>query len=166
MWNEDENVKNTSQGVSGPSKASPSTNSDAGVSEKVNATSPADKGAQNNKEPSLKSTIQSEGQGLDRVPFQEKEKGPEEVRDSASEEEFKQAIYGVPVKVTALLGTADMSVQHLVKLGRGAVVQLNKKVGEPVDIMVNDRLVAKGEVVLLDGTLGITLTELIKAETV
>ncbi len=72
------------------------------------------------------------------------------------------AIGLIPVKVSAVLGTANMQVNQLLKLGRGAVVELDRKVGEAIDIYVNNRLVARGEVVIVDDRLGITMTEIIK----
>lgn len=74
------------------------------------------------------------------------------------------AVYDIPVKLQAVLGSASMPVNQLLKLGRGAVVELNKKVGEPVEIYVNNRLVARGEVVVVDENLGVTMTEIIKSE--
>lgn len=74
------------------------------------------------------------------------------------------AVYNVPVQVSAVLGKATMPVSQLLKLGRGAVVELDRRVGEAVDIYVNNRLVARGEVVVVDDRLGITMTEIIKAE--
>ena len=56
-----------------------------------------------------------------------------------------------------------MEVSQLLRLGRGTVVQLDRKVGEAIDIYVNDRLVARGEVVLVEDRLGVTMTEIIKA---
>ncbi len=76
------------------------------------------------------------------------------------------AVYGVPVEVTAVLGRAEMQVSHLLKLGRGAVIELDRKVGEAIDIYVNNRLVARGEVVVVEDRLGITMTEIIKADRV
>ena len=73
------------------------------------------------------------------------------------------AIYDIPVQVQAVLGKATMQVSQLLKLGRGAVVELDRKVGEAIDIYVNDRLVARGEVVLVEDRLGVTMTEIIKA---
>jgi flagellar motor switch protein FliN/FliY len=73
------------------------------------------------------------------------------------------AVYDVPVTVQAVLGKSAMEVSELLKLGRGAVVELNRKVGEAIDIYVNDRLVARGEVVLVEERLGITMTEIIKS---
>lgn len=75
------------------------------------------------------------------------------------------AIYDVPVQVSAVLGRAQLQVSQLLKLGRGAVVELDRKVGEAIDIYVNDRLVARGEVVVVDGNLGVTMTEIVKADT-
>lgn len=74
------------------------------------------------------------------------------------------AVYAVPVEVAAVLGKATMPVSNLLKLGRGAVVELDRKVGEAIDIYVNNRLVARGEVVVVEDRLGITMTEIIKAD--
>lgn len=74
------------------------------------------------------------------------------------------AVYDVPVQVSAVLGKANMQVSQLLKLGRGAVVELDRKVGEAIDIYVNNRLVARGEVVVVDERLGVTMTEIVKAE--
>ena len=73
-----------------------------------------------------------------------------------------EAIYDIPVQVSAVLGRATMQVSQLLKLGRGAVVELDRKVGEAVDIYVNNRLVARGEVVVVEDRLGITMTEIVK----
>ena len=76
----------------------------------------------------------------------------------------KEALFDVPVKVSAVLGRARMDVSELLKLGPGAVLELDRKVGEAIDIYVNDRLVARGEVVLVEDKLGVTMTEIIKSE--
>jgi flagellar motor switch protein FliN len=75
-----------------------------------------------------------------------------------------EAVYDVPVQISAVLGRATMQVSQLLKLGRGAVVELDRKVGEAIDIYVNNRLVARGEVVIVDERLGVTMTEIVKAE--
>lgn len=72
-----------------------------------------------------------------------------------------KAVYDIPVRVSAVLGTTKMPVADLLKLGRGAVVELDRKVGESVDIYVNDRLVARGEVVVVEDRLGVTMTEIL-----
>ena len=75
-----------------------------------------------------------------------------------------EAVYDIPVQVSAVLGKATMQVSQLLKLGRGAVVELDRKVGEAIDIYVNNRLVARGEVVVVEDRLGVTMTEIIKME--
>lgn len=75
-----------------------------------------------------------------------------------------EAVFDVPVNVSAILGKTRMEVSQLLKLGRGAVVELDRKVGEAIDIYVNDRLVARGEVVIVEDRLGITMTEIIKGD--
>ena len=75
-----------------------------------------------------------------------------------------EAVYDIPVQVSAVLGKSSMQVSQLLKLGRGAVVELDRKVGEAIDIYVNNRLVARGEVVIVDERLGVTMTEIIKSD--
>ena len=74
------------------------------------------------------------------------------------------AIYDIPVQISAVLGKSTMQVSQLLKLGRGAVVELDRKVGEAIDIYVNNRLVARGEVVVVEDKLGITMTEIVKSD--
>lgn len=75
-----------------------------------------------------------------------------------------EAVFDVPVRVSAILGRARMQVHDLLKLAPGNVLELDRKVGEAIDVYVNDRLVARGEVVLVDNKLGVTMTEIIKSE--
>lgn len=75
-----------------------------------------------------------------------------------------EAVYDIPVQVSAVLGKARMEVNQLLRLGRGAVVELDRKVGEAIEIYVNNRLVARGEVVVVKERLGVTMTEIIKSE--
>ncbi len=75
-----------------------------------------------------------------------------------------EAVFDVPVQVSAVLGKATLQVSQLLKLGRGAVVELDRKVGEAIDIYINDRLVARGEVVVVEDRLGVTMTEIIKSD--
>ena len=88
--------------------------------------------------------------------------------DSVNEEDKHtaqdlEAVFDVPVTVSAVLGKSAMEVSQLLKLGKGTVVELDRKVGEAIDIYVNDRLVARGEVVLVEDRLGVTMTEIIKS---
>jgi flagellar motor switch protein FliN/FliY len=73
-------------------------------------------------------------------------------------------VFDVPVNISAVLGKSFMSVSQLLKLGQGSVLELDRKVGEAIDIYVNNRLVARGEVVVVDDRLGVTMTEIIKSE--
>jgi len=75
-----------------------------------------------------------------------------------------EAVYNISVTVSAVLGKATMQVSQLLKLGRGAVVELDRRLGEAIDIYVNNRLIARGEVVMVDDArLGVTMTEIVKA---
>ncbi|MFO1185260.1 MAG: flagellar motor switch protein FliN [Bauldia sp.] len=75
-----------------------------------------------------------------------------------------EAVYDVPVRVSAVLGRSRMQISELLAMGSGTVLELDRKVGEAIDIFVNNRLVARGEVVLVEDRLGVTMTEIIKAE--
>lgn len=74
------------------------------------------------------------------------------------------AVHEIPVKVQAVLGGARMPISELLQTRSGSVIELDRRVGEPVDVLVNDRLIARGELVLIDGSLGVTLTEIVKQE--
>ncbi len=74
-----------------------------------------------------------------------------------------EAIYNIPVQVSAVLGKTVMPIAQLFKLGRGAIVELDRRVGDPIEVYVNNRLVAKGELVVVDDRIGITMTEIIKS---
>lgn len=95
------------------------------------------------------------------------EMSEDEDTDSFADEAMEKdldAIYDIPVKVSAVLGHSSMQVSQLLKLGRGALITLDRRVGEPVDVYVNNRLVARGEVVINGEKLGITMTEIVKSE--
>jgi flagellar motor switch protein FliN/FliY len=90
-----------------------------------------------------------------------------EVKQGAVQEGEKKdidAIYDIPVQISAVLGKSTMQVNQLLKLGRGAVIELDRKVGEAIDIYVNNRLVARGEVIVVEDRLGVTMTEIIKSD--
>lgn len=75
-----------------------------------------------------------------------------------------EPVFDVPVQVQAVLGKSSLEVNQLLKLAPGTVVELDRKVGEAIDIYVNNRLVARGEVVLVEDHLGVTMTEIIKMD--
>ncbi len=87
---------------------------------------------------------------------------PAEPEDETRSAGDLEAVFDVPVNITAVLGRTHMEVADLLKLDEGDVVELDRKVGEAIDIFVNNRLVARGEVVLVEDRLGVTMTEIIK----
>ncbi len=90
--------------------------------------------------------------------------GPSPATGAAQTAADLQAVFDVPVKVQAVLGRSRMDIGELMRLKTGDVVELDRRVGEPADIFVNNRLIARGEVVLIDGTLGVTLTEIVRQD--
>ena len=85
-------------------------------------------------------------------------------RNEAEAARSIDAIYDIPVKVTTVLGKVNIAVSKLMTLKKGAVVQLDRRVGDSVDILVNRQLVARGELIVSDGRLGVTMTEIIKSD--
>ena len=75
-----------------------------------------------------------------------------------------EQMFDVPVTVSAVLGASKLAIGDLLRLAPGAILELDRRVGEAIDILVNDRLVARGEVVVVEDKLGVTMTEIIKAE--
>src|SRR5258708_1190427 len=100
-----------------------------------------------------------------KIPVKELEgEMPPQVEGKPQTAKDLEAVYDIPVQISAVLGRATMQVSQLLKLGRGAVDELDRKVGEAIDIYVNNRLVARGEVVVVDERLGVTMTEIVKAD--
>ncbi|WP_375599546.1 flagellar motor switch protein FliN [Devosia sp. Naph2] len=75
-----------------------------------------------------------------------------------------EAVFDVPVRVSVVLGRTKMPVSNLLKLDTGTVIELDRQVGEAVEIFINERLVARGEIVLVEDRLGVTMTEIIKPQ--
>src|SRR5918992_2236153 len=99
------------------------------------------------------------GAGQDGGPVSTKD-APVAAKNAADLEQ----VFDVPVIVSAVLGNSRMPIGDLLKLSPGAILELDRKVGEAIDILVNNRLVARGEVVLVDERLGVTMTEIIKGD--
>ncbi len=104
----------------------------------------------------------SEAKVMDDEPILRKDIGTDDFDIPTSTSDL-EAVYNIPVKVSAVLGKTSMKVSQLMKLNKGAIIELDRKVGEAIDIYVNNSLVARGEVVVVDDKLGITMTEIIKA---
>jgi len=74
-----------------------------------------------------------------------------------------RAMLNVNLDVQIVLGRSRMPINQLLALSRGSVIELDKKIGEPVDVMINDRLVARGDLVKVgENRIGVTLTEIVK----
>lgn len=100
---------------------------------------------------------------LDELEMPQRNLSEEEVHGPQSAADL-EAVFDVPVRISAVLGHSKMHVSDLLKLASGTVLELDRKVGEAIDIYVNDRLVARGEVVLVEDKLGVTMTEIIKTD--
>lgn len=75
-----------------------------------------------------------------------------------------EALYDIPVNVSVVLGSARMSLSSILKLGKGAVIELDRAIGDPIDVYVNNKIVAKGEIVIVENKIGVTLTEVVASE--
>jgi flagellar motor switch protein FliN/FliY len=100
------------------------------------------------------------GLGLEEMVPPERGSPAQIVERSASDLE---AVFDVPVRISVVLGRARIPVSSLLKMDVGTVVELDRQVGEAVEIFVNERLVARGEIVLVENRLGVTMTEIVKA---
>ena len=101
------------------------------------------------------------------VAFNANQVGPPSTKDApvtAKSAADLEQVFDVPVIVSAILGNSRMPIGDLLKLAPGAILELDRRVGEAIDILVNNRLVARGEVVLVDDRLGVTMTEIIKGD--
>jgi flagellar motor switch protein FliN/FliY len=87
---------------------------------------------------------------------------PEEPSQYARSATDLAPVFDVPINIKAVLGRATMDVASLLKLSRGSLVELDRRVGEAIDVYVNNRLVARGELVVVEERLGVTMTEIIK----
>ncbi len=110
----------------------------------------------------LKLDEMNENAAADEEPVLKKDNGLDNF-DIPSSAADLEPVYDIPVKVSAILGKTKMTVSQLLKLNKGAIIELDRKVGEAIDIYVNNNLVARGEVVVVDDKLGITMTEVVKS---
>jgi len=92
------------------------------------------------------------------------EDGGDQPPEEAAGPDEGDAVYEIPVEISAVLGSAQIPVAQLLKMGRGAVLELDRRVGDPIDILVNKQMVAKGDVVVVEDRLGVTLLESLKPE--
>ena len=85
-----------------------------------------------------------------------------DVLDISDDVTVLDAVLDVNVDITAVLGTAMMPISQILKLGRGAVVELNRGVGEDIEIHANSRLVATGEVIVIEDRLGVNINNIVR----
>ena len=86
---------------------------------------------------------------------------PEEGRSSRNDFSKLKMILDIPLKVSVELGRTKMLVNDLLQLGQGSVIELDKIAGEPMEILINDKLVAMGEVVVVNEKFGVRLTDVV-----
>ena len=123
------------------------------------------------------SEVESQGIELDdfaAIPVDQMDTGeaasePEATADGEGSTEARgasdlHAVFDVPVQISAVLGHTEIDVSDMLQLASGAIIELDRKIGEAIDIYVNNRLVARGEVVVVENRLGITMTEIIKQD--
>ena len=101
-----------------------------------------------------------DGLGLEEMDAPERN-GPEQIIERSASD--LEAVFDVPVRISVVLGRTRVPVANLLKMDIGTVVELDRQVGEAVEIFVNERLVARGEIVLVENRLGVTMTEIVKA---
>jgi flagellar motor switch protein FliN/FliY len=101
------------------------------------------------------------GLGLEEMELPERD-GPAQIIERTAGD--LEAVFDVPVRISVILGRTRIPVANLLKMDVGTVVELDRQVGEAVEIFVNDRLVARGEIVLVENKLGVTMTEIIKPQ--
>ena len=91
-----------------------------------------------------------------------KEEGDNKTTDKANEEPASlDLILDIPLTVTVELGRSKMLINDLLQLGQGSVIELTKLVGEPLEVLVNNKLVARGEVVVVNEKFGVRLTDIV-----
>jgi flagellar motor switch protein FliN len=79
----------------------------------------------------------------------------------STEETNLSLLYDVPLQVTVELGRTEKTIKEILELTSGSIVELDKLAGEPVDILVNGKLIAKGEVVVIDENFGVRVTDIV-----
>ena len=108
--------------------------------------------------------VKDEGEGAGATAVEEQE-GDTNQEEGEKTEEEKEAnldlILDIPLAVTVELGRSKMLINDLLQLGQGSVIELTKLVGDPLEVLVNDKLVARGEVVVVNEKFGVRLTDIV-----
>ena len=107
------------------------------------------------------------GEGAGETAVEEKEEvvdeegGAETAGEESGEPASLDLILDIPLAVTVELGRSKMLINDLLQLGQGSVIELTKLVGDPLEVLVNDKLVARGEVVVVNEKFGVRLTDIV-----
>jgi flagellar motor switch protein FliN/FliY len=99
---------------------------------------------------------------VDYVPFETTTTAPAEASGSGTPE--LERLYDVPVELAVEIGRTHMTIRETLALGPGSIVTLNRLAGEPVDLLVNGKPIARGEVVVIDEEFGLRVTEVVAGE--
>jgi flagellar motor switch protein FliN/FliY len=99
---------------------------------------------------------------VDYVPFETTTTAPAEGASGDSPE--LERLYDVPVELAVEIGRTHMTIRETLALGPGSIVTLNRLAGEPVDLLVNGKPIARGEVVVIDEEFGLRVTEVVAGE--
>ncbi len=95
---------------------------------------------------------------------EEVEAAAETAEADATKDRNLALILDIPLRVTVELGRTKMPVNELLNLGQGSVIELNKLAGEPMEVFVNDKLIARGEAVVVNEKFGVRLTDIISTK--
>lgn len=96
-------------------------------------------------------------------PKKEQQNAPEADGQKSAPSRSLDAIFGVKLEVRVVLGKSKLPISEILDLSKGSVIELDRKVGDPVEIMVNDRMVARGDLVKVEGDqIGVALREIVK----
>jgi flagellar motor switch protein FliN/FliY len=122
---------------------------------------PDDNGLENIASTEVEEKTSTAGEDREIRPVEEKPKPNMGTAEGRSNIDF---LLDVPLGVSVELGRTKIVVRDMLQLGPGSVLELDKMIGEPLDLLVNDKLIARGEVVVFDENFGIRITDIIKPE--
>ncbi len=107
---------------------------------------------------------QNEDASRKKINIQPAQFSPLEKKKNVTSEKNIQLLLDVPLQITAELGRTTMSINDVLEIGPGSVIELNKLAGEPIDLLINGKLVAEGEVVVVEENFGVRITNIIAPE--
>lgn len=102
-------------------------------------------------------------EGMDQPPISDNDASQSLSESSAQQERGLDFLYDVPLQISVEVGRSKILLKDLLKMGEGYIVELDKLAGDPLDLYVNSRLIAKGEAVMVGDKFGIRLTDVVSA---